>query len=469
MNDSDKLLFAPQTPPSSSTKVLSTPISSNKRVKSMTTPPPVSAIKSHDATRFLNYTPPSTPSAITTKYPTIKASPVTAATSIVAENIQTTRPAAKSNYVDQPRPSSSSSSNSRSVPASSTPHHQDGNETLNASLASSTTTTTSTSMMAVAAIAKMCDAGFNGDSFDVFDTTTQCSKQVASVSAFTLMEESSLVTCPPSCDSEPLIIVTDQTEPNLKTTPVVSSAAEAHLNHVLPPSFRAPPILLSPSKKPYMDPGHVSFSENNQRDVKFNNNNVDGTLLNRGLNGTNEFSKASSRKFSKKYFSLNSFRVGPYVVGKTLGLGSIGNIVFFFLFFFFFPSFERYFSLALFSPCNFFSSSPFITGKVKQGTHIETGQKVAIKIIPKDISGINLSASSDHNSSPAANNHNNNYNNNNNLPALVMTPEKKVSFMKKIEREITIMRLIKHPNIIKLFDVYETNKELLVINYNRDI
>ena len=44
-----------------------------------------------------------------------------------------------------------------------------------------------------------------------------------------------------------------------------------------------------------------------------------------------------------------------------------------------------------------------------------------------------------------------------------MTSDKKAQINKKIEREITIMKLIQHPNVMQLFDVYETEKELFLI------
>jgi serine/threonine protein kinase len=83
-------------------------------------------------------------------------------------------------------------------------------------------------------------------------------------------------------------------------------------------------------------------------------------------------------------------RIGPYILGKTLGVGS--------------------------------------TGRVKLGTHLETGLKVAIKIISRD--------------------------------KLSNDEEKKEAMNKKLEREITIMKLIQHPNVLQLYDVYETEKEL---------
>lgn len=91
---------------------------------------------------------------------------------------------------------------------------------------------------------------------------------------------------------------------------------------------------------------------------------------------------------------LPSQRIGPYTLGKTLGVGS--------------------------------------TGRVKLGSHIETNQRVAIKIIPKESLEKDKS-------------------------------DKKASMNKKIEREITIMKLIQHPNVMQLYDVYETEKELFLV------
>lgn len=70
------------------------------------------------------------------------------------------------------------------------------------------------------------------------------------------------------------------------------------------------------------------------------------------------------------------------------------------------------------------------TGHVKLGTHYQTGQTVAVKFIPKD---------SEKNDS------------------------KKSLLKKKLEREITIMKIIKHPNVLQLLDVYETDMELLLV------
>lgn len=95
--------------------------------------------------------------------------------------------------------------------------------------------------------------------------------------------------------------------------------------------------------------------------------------------------------------SNNGTRIGPYLVGKTLGVGS--------------------------------------TGRVKLGTHIETGNRVAIKIIAK--------ASL--------------------LEKYSKDPVKQLDMNRKLEREITLMKLIQHPNIMQLYDVYETERDLYLI------
>jgi serine/threonine protein kinase len=67
------------------------------------------------------------------------------------------------------------------------------------------------------------------------------------------------------------------------------------------------------------------------------------------------------------------------------------------------------------------------TGKVKLGFHKETGFKVAVKIINKEF----LSS--------------------------------RPSMRKKVEREIVVMKIVDHPNVLKLYDVYETSKYLFLI------
>jgi len=68
------------------------------------------------------------------------------------------------------------------------------------------------------------------------------------------------------------------------------------------------------------------------------------------------------------------------------------------------------------------------TGKVKVGFHKGSGFKVAVKIIRKDM--------------------------------LLSKPSVKA----KVQREIVVMKLLNHPNVMKLYDVYETSKNLFLIS-----
>ncbi|KAJ3122344.1 hypothetical protein HK098_002932 [Nowakowskiella sp. JEL0407] len=116
-------------------------------------------------------------------------------------------------------------------------------------------------------------------------------------------------------------------------------------------------------------------------------------------------SRAGSNQKSPMVQKINAAkegvqRIGPYNLGKTLGVGS--------------------------------------SGRVKLGIHAETGLKVAIKIIPKE--SLSKDAAQKTNSE-----------------------KPKYTINKKLEREITIMKLIQHPHLMQLYDVYETEKELFLI------
>ncbi len=92
--------------------------------------------------------------------------------------------------------------------------------------------------------------------------------------------------------------------------------------------------------------------------------------------------------------------IGPWKLGRTLGLGS--------------------------------------TGKVVLAKHTETGQKAAVKIILKTHIGSGTNVNHD--------------------------IEPGLSY--GIEREIIIMKLIDHPNVMRLYDVWESTDELfLVLEY----
>ncbi|KAI9016841.1 kinase-like domain-containing protein [Hyaloraphidium curvatum] len=90
-------------------------------------------------------------------------------------------------------------------------------------------------------------------------------------------------------------------------------------------------------------------------------------------------------------------RVGPWILGRTLGSGSVG--------------------------------------KVKLATHKDTGQRVAIKIVPKE-----EVYKDDRKGAPRKRDH-----------------------RLKLEREVAIMKLIKHPNVLELYDVYESDTDLFLV------
>lgn len=65
-------------------------------------------------------------------------------------------------------------------------------------------------------------------------------------------------------------------------------------------------------------------------------------------------------------------------------------------------------------------------GKVKIGTHIVTGEKVAIKILEK-------------------------------------SKIKDKSDIERVTREIHILKIMRHPNVIQLYEIIETPKQLYLI------
>lgn len=104
--------------------------------------------------------------------------------------------------------------------------------------------------------------------------------------------------------------------------------------------------------------------------------------------------------------SIKGNKIGPWELGEALGLGS--------------------------------------TGKVHLAYSKTSGQHAAIKIISKSVFNNNNSANSHANSSIVTNS----------------TPD---ALPYGIEREIIIMKLLNHPNVLRLYDVWETNANLYMV------
>jgi serine/threonine-protein kinase HSL1 (negative regulator of Swe1 kinase) len=105
--------------------------------------------------------------------------------------------------------------------------------------------------------------------------------------------------------------------------------------------------------------------------------------------------------------SRRKTHVGPWQLGRTLGKGS--------------------------------------TGRVRLAKHAVTGQAAAIKIVSKKSAAMLQSESI-----AAMDNH----------PGLVAGLPGRRVMPHGIEREVVIMKLIEHPNVINLYDVWENRGEL---------
>jgi len=123
--------------------------------------------------------------------------------------------------------------------------------------------------------------------------------------------------------------------------------------------------------------------------------------------------------------------IGPWKLGKLIGQGASGEYKFKRTTFHM-PAntFDTYFlSLSLSIP---------LTGRVRHAIHTSTGVQAAVKIVPKQILATSRMSMRD-----------------------VSAKQDKMTL--GIEREIVIMKLIEHPNLLGLIDVYETSKELYLI------
>lgn len=117
----------------------------------------------------------------------------------------------------------------------------------------------------------------------------------------------------------------------------------------------------------------------------------------------NFVSQASKELSMETSLTSEIHTVGPFILGKSLGAGTTGI--------------NRILSVSV-------CACSISEGKVKLAFHKDTGYKVAIKIINKEF----LSS--------------------------------RISMLKKVQREIAVMKLLDHPHVLKLYEVYETSKYL---------
>ena len=110
--------------------------------------------------------------------------------------------------------------------------------------------------------------------------------------------------------------------------------------------------------------------------------------------------------------------IGLWKIGRTIGKGSSGKLP----------------SPSILSPL----SLVFVTGRVRIARHSKTGQYAAIKIVSKTALV-------------------------NSRRSIQGLDEHADRILLGIEREIVIMKLIDHPNIMRLYDVWETSTELYLI------
>lgn len=93
--------------------------------------------------------------------------------------------------------------------------------------------------------------------------------------------------------------------------------------------------------------------------------------------------------------------VGPWILGETIGKGASGNV---------YPQFTGF-------------SVLIRTGRVKIARHRSTGMLAAVKILPYNL--------------------------------LISSSKKVEKHRTSVEREIVLMKLMEHPNIMRLYDVWE--------------
>ena len=191
----------------------------------------------------------------------------------------------------------------------------------------------------------------------------------------------------------------------------------ATTNWVNNQSPRRPPQNSHPqrSSPPSNIPHHESLKPGGTLQTRHNPSSPLAAAANHRVSAiSNEERRPSTNRDSQITVSTNTSgkasrrktHVGPWQLGKTIGKGS--------------------------------------SGRVRKARHCVTGQDAAVKIVSRSVAAKLRTTSLAH------------------MENLLSAGERKGHIPFGIEREVLIMKLIEHPNIINLYDVWENRGELYV-------
>lgn len=221
----------------------------------------------------------------------------------------------------------------------------------------------------------------------------------------------------------------DRLHPSAAISSKATQATTARRNALAEIQPRAPPAPVSPYKRPQkpanssprlphhesLKPeGNLSVRERAAAKVPAIDNKRLSTIADELATESKRDSQISTTStISATTKAKRKTHVGPWRLGKTLGKGA--------------------------------------TGRVRLAQHRDSGQTAAVKIVSKKSAALVQSASMarmDHDDTAA----------------MIATGPRTMPF--GIEREVVIMKLIEHPNIINLYDIWENRGELyLVLEY----
>lgn len=183
-------------------------------------------------------------------------------------------------------------------------------------------------------------------------------------------------------------------------------------NQSLTPSSGAAPHGI-PHHESLKTGGNLQTRENPGAVALTAENNRISAITNESQQGSNRDSQISAVSTNASGKSRRKTHVGPWQLGRTLGKGA--------------------------------------SGRVRKARHAVTGQEAAIKIVSK-YAAQKLQSQSLANMDTMIN------------PGISNVGNQKRTIPFGIEREVVIMKLIEHPHVISLYDVWENRGELLVVD-----